>query len=249
MKDERKTKAQLINELTELRRRISEMETRQMERVSAQGALLESASAAIIIVDTGGKIVLVNAGAEDMFGYTRAELVGQPLELLLPQRSAHVHAEYRDAFFAHPRVRPMGMGRDLVGRHKDGHEFPIEVGLSYTETEHGMLAMSFIIDVTQRRRAEKQRRLMERAIEAATNGIVISDAQQHDMPIIYVNPAFERITGYSRDEVIGRNCRFLQGSDRDQPMLDLLRDALREGHSCQVILRNYRKDGTLFWNE
>jgi PAS domain S-box-containing protein len=68
------------------------------------------------------------------------------------------------------------------------------------------------------------------------------------MPIIYINPAFERMTGYEAQEVIGRNCRFLQGEDKDQPALDELREALREGKCCTVILSNYRKDGTLFWN-
>ena len=253
MKDENKTKAQLIEELRELRRKVEEIDVRQMQHASAQGAaqgaLLESAAAAIVIIDEAGRIVLVNAGAETMFGYTRQEMIGQPLEILLPRHSAETHVRERDSFFAHPRVRSMGIGMDLVGRHKDGHEFPVEVGLSYARTERGMLAMSFIIDVTERRRGEMQRRLMERAIDSATNGIVISDAQQPDMPIIYVNPAFESITGYSRAEVVGRNCRFLQADDHDQPALDDLRAALREGRSCQVVLRNYRKDGTLFWNE
>jgi PAS domain S-box-containing protein len=249
MKDESKTKAQLITELRDLRQKIEGSDARQMERVLAQGALLESAAAAIIIIDEAGRIMLVNAGAETMFGYTREEMTGQPLEILLPRHSAETHVHARNSFFAHPRVRSMGIGLDLVGRHKDGHEFPIEVGLSYTQTEHGMLAMSFIIDVTERRRGEMQRRLMERAIDAATNGIVISDARKPEMPIIYVNPAFERITGYSRAEVVGRNCRFLQADDHDQPALEELRAALREGRSCQVVLRNYRKDGTLFWNE
>ena len=143
MKDESKTKAQLIAELRELRQKAGEMDARQMERVSAQGALVESAAAAIIIVDESGCIVLVNQGAEDMFGYTRQEMIGQPLEILLPLGSAVTHVHERASFFAHPRVRSMGIGLDLVGRHKDGHEFPIEVGLSYARTERGMLAMSF----------------------------------------------------------------------------------------------------------
>jgi PAS domain S-box-containing protein len=249
MKDESKTKAQLITELRDLRQKLTESEARQIEHVSAQKALLESAAAAIVIIDETGHIVLVNSGAETMFGYTRQEMIGQLLEMLLPRRSAETHVFERNSFFAHPRVRSMGIGLDLVGRHKDGHEFPIEVGLSYAHTDDGMLAMSFIIDVTERRRGEIQRRLMERAIDAATNGIVITDAQKPDMPIIYVNPAFERITGYSRAEVVGRNCRFLQAGDHDQPALQDLRTALREGRSCQVVLRNYRKDGSLFWNE
>jgi PAS domain S-box-containing protein len=249
MKDERKTKAQLLAELADLRTHAAELELRHTESVSAKGALLESASAAIIIADSAGRIVLVNAGAEQMFGYTRDELVGQMLEMLLPERSTGKHVAQRDYFFAHPRVRPMGQGLELAGRRKDGTTFPIEVGLSYTQTEAGLLAMSFIIDVTERKRGEAQMRLMERAMAAATNGIIITDTRQPDLPIIYANPAFERITGYTREEVVGLNCRFLQRDDRDQPALNQLRQALREGRSCQVILRNYRKDGTLFWNE
>src|SRR5215203_809697 len=92
-------------------------------------------------------------------------------------------------------------------------------------------------------------RLLERAVTASTNSIVISDPNQPDDPIVYVNPAFERTTGYAAEEVLGRNCRLLQGEDRDQPALGELRSALGEGRQCTVVLRNYRKDGTLFWNE
>jgi PAS domain S-box-containing protein len=92
-------------------------------------------------------------------------------------------------------------------------------------------------------------RLLERAVTASTNSIVIADPNQPDYPIVYVNPAFEETTGYSSEEVLGRNCRFLQGEDRDQPAVGELRAAVREGRHCTVVLRNYRKDGTLFWNE
>jgi PAS domain S-box-containing protein len=92
-------------------------------------------------------------------------------------------------------------------------------------------------------------RLLERAVTASTNSIVICDPNQPDDPIVYVNPAFERTTGYVSEEVLGRNCRFLQGEDRDQPAIGELRTAVREGHHCTVVLRNYRKDGSLFWNE
>lgn len=91
--------------------------------------------------------------------------------------------------------------------------------------------------------------LRDRALAASCNAIVISDARQPDLPVIYVNPAFERITGYSAAEVLGKNCRFLKGSDCDQPELTQLRAALQAGKPCIVILRNYRRDGTLFWNE
>jgi len=91
--------------------------------------------------------------------------------------------------------------------------------------------------------------LMERAIAHSANGIVITDATAPDNPIIYVNPAFERMTGYSAAEFIGRNCRFLQATDRDQPELEEVRSAIREARECHVRLRNYRQDGTPFWNE
>jgi PAS domain S-box-containing protein len=93
------------------------------------------------------------------------------------------------------------------------------------------------------------RRLLDRAVAASSNGIVITDPKLPDNPIVYVNPAFERISGYTMDETIGRNCRFLQGEERDQPVLDELRAALGEERECRVVLRNYRRDGTPFWNE
>jgi PAS domain S-box-containing protein len=93
------------------------------------------------------------------------------------------------------------------------------------------------------------RRLLDRAVAASSNGIVITDPNVPDDPIVYVNPAFERISGYAVDEVLGHNCRFLQGEDRDQPALGELRVALREEREFRVVLKNYRKDGTPFWNE
>jgi PAS domain S-box-containing protein len=93
------------------------------------------------------------------------------------------------------------------------------------------------------------RRLLDRAVAASSNGIVITDPKMPDNPIIYVNPAFEEISGYTAEEVRGRNCRFLQGGYHEQPALDELREALKEERECRVVLRNYRKDGTPFWNE
>ncbi len=97
--------------------------------------------------------------------------------------------------------------------------------------------------------SQERLQMMERAIESCSNGIAITDATVADNPIIYVNPSFERITGYSRDELIGKNCRFLQGSDTDSAAAKQLRIAIEEGRESQVILRNFRKDGTPFWHE
>ena len=92
-------------------------------------------------------------------------------------------------------------------------------------------------------------RVLERAVESTRTGVLITDPNRPDNPIVYANPAFERITGYSAEEVLGRNCRFLQRHDRDQPALEEVRSAIREGRDCRVIVRNYRKEGALFWPE
>ena len=91
--------------------------------------------------------------------------------------------------------------------------------------------------------------LYDRALAATSCGIVISDARLPNNPLIYCNPAFEKITGYAQEEVLGRNCRFLQGPQTDLDAIDLIRQSVREGRGCQVVLRNYRKDGTIFWND
>lgn len=91
--------------------------------------------------------------------------------------------------------------------------------------------------------------LKNKALESTSCGLVISDLSQEDNPLIYVNTGFERVTGYKRDEVLGKNCRFLQGEDTDQASLELLRHAIKEQKECKVVLRNYRKDGTMFYNE
>ncbi len=91
--------------------------------------------------------------------------------------------------------------------------------------------------------------MFERAVAASTNSVVITNPNLPDDPLVYVNPAFEETTGYAAEEVLGRNCRFLQNEDRDQPALAELGTAVREGRQCTVVLKNYRKDGTLFYNE
>ena len=92
--------------------------------------------------------------------------------------------------------------------------------------------------------------LLQMVINASNDGIVIAEKEgEHDNILIYVNPAFERLTGYNSDEILYQDCRFLQSGDRDQTALELIREALSKGGSCREILRNYRKDGTPFWNE
>ncbi|MGD1804369.1 PAS domain S-box protein [Dapis sp. BLCC M126] len=101
----------------------------------------------------------------------------------------------------------------------------------------------------ERHTNEERLQVMKRAIDSSNNGIVITDASQADNPLIYLNPSFERITGYKEEEVMGKNCRFLQGKYRNQPAISQIKKAVLHGQECHVILRNVRKDGTDFWNE
>ncbi len=131
-----------------------------------------------------------------------------------------------------------------------GYRDVLDRGFILRDAEgHGTRAVGGMLDVTERRRAESEMRLLQRTVESALNGICIVDMRRDDHPIVYVNPAFEHMTGYKSDEVIGRNCRFLQGLQRDESMIHKIHEALRTEQPVQVVLKNYRKDHTPFWNE
>ncbi|NMG08080.1 PAS domain S-box protein [Brasilonema sp. UFV-L1] len=142
---------------------------------------------------------------------------------------------------------------DVIFRHirKDGKQAWLEASKIPLHDHQGNVigVLGTFEDITERKQAEESLQLRDRAIAASSNGIIIADVTMPDSPIIYANPALEEITGYSIQEVIGKNYSFLHGCDIDQPGMAELQDAIAQGKSCTVVLRNYRKDGTLFWSE
>lgn len=169
------THEELLEELNALRARLAHVERLETEHERAEArfrGLLEAAPDAIAIVDGEGRIVLVNAQTEALFGYSRAELIGCPVELLVPGRFRAAHIGHRTAYASAPRTRPMGQCVDLFGRRKDGTEVPIEVSLSPVTIGDDVLTISILRDTSERRRmitelkhAEEELRVQKRALE------------------------------------------------------------------------------------
>jgi PAS domain S-box-containing protein len=160
--------------------------------------VVESAPNAIVMVNSAGLIEMVNAQTERLFGYERSELLGRPVELLMPEPFRHRHPQLRHAFLSDPKSRPMGLGRDLFAIRKDGTEFPVEIGLSPIETDEGLMVLSSIVDISQRKSLEKRFR---QVVESTPNALIMVN---HSGLIEMVNVQAERLFGYRRDELLGR---------------------------------------------
>jgi PAS domain S-box-containing protein len=212
-------------------------------------AVVEAAPDAIIGFDAQGLITSANPAVVSVFGREAHELAGVPVADLLPGLDA-AQAEQR-ALAGQFRLSSgshVAQWETLARRH-GGTLFPAEVSLARLGGPHEVRFAAVVRDVTERRMADDLLHLYGQALECTSNGIVIIDVSLPSQPVFYVNAAFEHITGYTAAETIGRSTEMLLGTDRQQPELRLLRDAVRRGAPAKVVMRNYRKDGTLFFNE
>ncbi len=215
------------------------------EREAHLQTIINTCPACIKIVAPDGTVLQMNPAGLRMVGASlAAEVVGKNI-------FGVIAPEYRDQYRAFHEAVCRGLGGtleyDFVGLSGRRHTAET-VGAPLLATDGTLTHLAFTNDITERRRAEEKLRLRDRAIHAVTQGILITDPARPDNPIIFASPSFERLTGYKAEEVIGRNCRFLQGPDTDKEAVEQLRGAIRAAQPITVEILNYRKDGKAFWN-
>jgi PAS domain S-box-containing protein len=207
--------------------------------------LFESAQDGILILDAvTGQIDDVNPFLIALMGYTREDFVGQHLWEIGPFKDI---AAAKDSF-TELQAKEYVRYEHLPLQARDGRTIDVEFVSNVYRVSGRKVIQCNVRDITERKRREAALRLLERAMGAVSQGILITDALVPDDPIIYTNPGFARMSGYDSPEIVGRNCRFLQGEATDPAARGEVRDAVRAGRACTVELLNYRKDGTTFWN-
>ncbi|HXX44186.1 MAG TPA: sigma 54-interacting transcriptional regulator [Candidatus Acidoferrales bacterium] len=212
--------------------------------------LLESAPDAVVIADASGRIAFANSQAERIFGYAPHELLGQPVEILIPESVRQAHVRHRSEYTASPRTRGMGSGLELEGRRKDGSTFPVEISLSPLEEPDGRFVVSAIRDMTERRRLQEVLRLSEERFrrlvaEVKDYAIFLLDPEGN---VKTWNEGAQRIKGYQPEEIIGKHFSVFYPTEeveRGKPQ-EVLAAAAREGRVEDEGWR-IRKDGSRFW--
>jgi PAS domain S-box-containing protein len=229
------------------------IQTRTLERTASEyAAVLDQIAEGIVVTDAEGQIRFVNRASDEIHGVSHFGIT--PSEYSDAYRLFRVNGEpYPWAELPLARAALHGETvADAEGmiRRPDGEEVLIRGNARPILDDHGTRvgALVSIRDITHERREAQRLLLLERAVSAATEGILITDARQPDQPIVFVNSGFERLTGYSAAEVLGSNCRFLQGPDTDFATVARIREAIRSGEPVAAELLNFRRDGTPFWN-
>lgn len=226
-----------IQDITEQK----ETEKQLENNLSKNKALLGALPDMMFILNHGGEFIDCYATEPEKLFAPSATLIGANIKEVLPD---HIYKEVRK-----------GMDKTIESDELQfiEYDFEDENGRQFYEGRivpmNENQVLTILRDITEEKVIENVLYVRNRALAVTANGIIICDAQKPDCPIIYGNEAFTKTTGYEREDFIGKNCRFLQGEDKGQPEINKMSDAIKKGEECRVVLRNYRKDGSLFWNE
>jgi PAS domain S-box-containing protein len=212
---------------------------------SRNQAVMDTAPDAILMADADGNVQWCNQAVVSIFGRTALDLHAKPINQVLPNLGQGSLDEWYSNYGFSNRV----IGYETTGRRNEGVPFPVSVSASRAEVDGEFIQTFIVRDTTDAKWAEQELALRDRALASSADGVVIVSMTLPNQPMIYVNRAFEQISGYEAHELLGFNCRMLHGHERDQPGLQTIRQAMKAGQGCQVVLRNFRKDGRLFYND
>jgi PAS domain S-box-containing protein len=204
--------------------------------------LLEAVPDALVGMDQQGVIRFVNRQTESLFGYDRDQLVGQPIQTLVPESLWQIYAEHQQNYFADPRTRSSGLDVELSGRHHDGTQFPINVSLSHIDTGDVLLVITAVRDVTTQQQAVKNAQLIAAIVEYSDDAIIGSSLEGN---ITSWNLAAARMYGYSSKEIVGKPTRSLTLEDRAGEVKAILAEIKAGRHVDNFETRRVRKDGTV----
>lgn len=229
-----------IDQYTVLANRIEQAVARRRAEEQMQRAFgaIETANEGIALLNTGGEFVYLNDSYADLLGYERQELLGEHFETLYRDKDTHL---------VYDEIIPTAQEGEWRGQsvfvRKDGQPIPVNHALSFASGDTMICTISKIDEEVRETLSVR-----EQAMDEAPLGILISDPNREDNPIIYANDGFVELTGYPRDEILGQNCRFLQGEGTEEDRVAEMRRAIEDREPITVELRNYGKDGEMFWN-
>ncbi|MCG3167126.1 MAG: Adaptive-response sensory-kinase SasA [Bacteroidia bacterium] len=212
--------------------------------------LFESAGEGLLVANKEGTILMSNPRVCEMFGYTKEELLGKGIDILVPDQLRHQHTKHRESYHRHPKKRSMGKGVDLQGQRKDGSTFPVEISLNYFKNDDDMLVMALLTDISERKKSEQELAQTLREFKdykfALDEAAIVAITDQKGI-IKHANDNFCKISKYSREELIGQDHRIVNSGYHSKEFIRNLWTTIANGKIWKGELRNRAKDGTFYW--